>query len=296
MIGLEGVSKRFGEVEALSPLDLEVRTGEWLGLFGHNGSGKTTLIRLLLGLARPDTGQILLNGERPDREAWLRFRAKLGFMPERITFYEHLSGEATLRYFASLRGIEADRVMPMLELVGVAAAATRKVGTYSKGMRQRLNLAQALIGEPELLVLDEPIEGLDPSGVREVFEMLRSERNRTVVLSSHRISEVASQVDRVMVLSGGKVEALGRIDELRRNAHRPSMIHVFPVEPVDPALASAMNGLGDHVVTKRTTGWVVEVPQSEKVAFLLSLQAHRGAIQHLHVEEPRMEEVYLDRD
>ena len=214
MIQLEGIQKRFGVLEVIPSLDLTVRRQEWLGVFGHNGSGKTTLIRMLLGLSKPTAGRILLDGREPDNEAWRGFRRKLGFMPERITFYENLTGAETLGYFSRLRGVATEDLSPMLERVGLLAAAHRKVGEYSKGMRQRLNLAQALLGDPEVLVLDEPIEGLDPQGVRDFFRLLREGKIGTVVLSSHRLVETCDEVDRVCVLDRGQVKAEGTVQEL----------------------------------------------------------------------------------
>ncbi len=296
MIRLEGISKRFGPVEALRSVDLEVRRGEWLGLFGHNGSGKTTLIRILVGLSQPSAGRLLIEGREPDREGWRAFRRRLGFMPERISFYEHLTGEETLRYFARLRGAGGERVMQALEGVGLGGAARRRVGEYSKGMQQRLNLAQALIGGPEVLVVDEPIEGLDPEGTREFFRLLRSGEGRTVVLSSHRLSEACGQVDRACVLSRGEVRALGGVEELSRALRLPIRVHLYPAGSVNGALEAALRRLGAVSVLKGDGRLVAEVPQSEKIGFLTGLDAFRGEIRYLRVEEPSLEEVYFAAD
>lgn len=300
MIQLEGISKRFGAIEAIRHLDLEIRPDEWLGLFGHNGSGKTTLLRVLVGLSKPSGGKILFDGKPPDPEGWRSFRRKLGFMPERIVFWEHLTGEETLAYFARLRGVRPHEVGPILEQVGLSDAIRRMVGGYSKGMRQRLNLAQALLGDPEVLVMDEPMEGLDPQGVREFFQLLRARGIRTVVLSSHRLSEVCAQVDRVCILGHGAVRALGTVEDLLQGVQLPVRIHIYPTQPLNGTLDAALRRLGAASVVKgKGTGeeaLLAEVPQAAKTAFLLGLNAHREEIRHLHIEEPSLERVYFESD
>ncbi|MGD2064556.1 MAG: ABC transporter ATP-binding protein [Nitrospirota bacterium] len=294
MIRLEGVSKRFGEQHALRSIDLEVRQGEWLGLFGHNGSGKSTLIRLLLGLTRPTCGRLLLDGRPPDASAWLAFRTHLGFMPERVAFYDHLTGRETLRYFARLRGVGGAEIPPILERVGLADAADRAVQGYSKGMRQRLNLAQALLGDPEVLIVDEPIEGLDPQGVRAFFRLLAAGRATTVVMSSHMLTECCHRVDRICILAEGGVRAQGTVEELSRDLHPPVRVHVYPSESANGSLAATLSGLGAATVVQHQGAWVAEVPQADKVAFLAGLAPLQGAIRHLHVEEPSLEELYFE--
>jgi len=296
MIRLDKVSKRFGTIEALRPLDLEIRRDEWVGLFGHNGSGKTTLIRMLVGLLQPSSGQLLLDGEPVDRETWRELRRTLGFMPERIEFYGDLSGEENLQYLARLRELDAATVLPLLERVGLGEAARRKVREYSKGMRQRLNLAQALLGSPELLVLDEPIEGLDPRGVRDFFSLLRSGAARTVVFSSHRISEVCRHVDRICVLVDGAVRALGTLPELLAEVDLPVKVHIYPTSAMNGTFEAALAGLGAAVVARNDEVLVVEVPQAKKTAFLLGLHDQRPAIRHLHIEEPTLEGAYFDAE
>ena len=294
MIRLEGVSKRFGTIEALAPLDLEIANAEWLGIFGRNGSGKTSLLRILVGLSRPSDGRVLLHGKIPGDEDWRRFRRSLGFMPERISMFENLTGERTLRYFAKLKGVAVTEVDPLLERVGLAQAAKRRLAGYSKGMLQRLNLAQALLGDPRLLVVDEPIEGLDVQGVREFFDIVRSVEGRTVVFSSHRLPLLSRFVHRICILSQGTVRALGTEDELHESLNLPTRIIVQPSAEANGHLAAAFARYDFASVTHHDGHFVVQVPQREKLRFLSGLAGLEDSIDSVRIEEPSLEEVLLE--
>jgi Cu-processing system ATP-binding protein len=294
MIRLEGVSKRFGAIEALAPLDLEIPSGEWLGVFGRNGSGKTSLLRILVGLSRPTTGKVLLHGQPPHAEDWRAVRRTLGFMPERIAFAEHLTGQRTLQYFARLKGADLATVDRLLERVGLCDAAARPVGTYSKGMRQRLNFAQALLGEPTILIVDEPIEGLDAHGVREFFQLLREVTNRTVVIASHRLPLITHFVDRVCVLNQGRVTALGSEAELHQRLDLPVRLIVRPSSQDAAGLVDALGRLPGASVSSRNGRIVVSLAQRDKLRALAGLESLAGSIQDVRIEEPTLEEVLLE--
>nr|BFE97424.1 hypothetical protein GCM10020185_79600 [Pseudomonas brassicacearum subsp. brassicacearum] len=169
VVEIEGVSQYYGDVAVLRGLDLNLAQGEVLGLFGHNGAGKTTTMKLILGLLRASEGQVRVFGRAPSDPS---VRQMLGYLPENVMFYPQLSGLETLRHFARLKGATPEQVQRLLEEVGLAGAATRRVKTYSKGMRQRLGLAQALLGQPRLLLLDEPTVGLDPIATQDLYQLL----------------------------------------------------------------------------------------------------------------------------
>jgi ABC-2 type transport system ATP-binding protein len=221
-----GLTKRYGDVNVVDELDLTVERGELYGFLGPNGAGKTTTIRMALGLIWPSAGEVELLGERitPSRST---AAARAGAMIEEPAFYGFLSGRANLDAFTKAGGSNdverrLARIDEVLDLVGLASTGKKRVKAYSQGMRQRLGLARALLGEPEILVLDEPTNGLDPSGMREIRRLLRTlaDAGTTVFVSSHLLSEVEAICDRVGVLSRGKLAGEGPPGELRGPTRR----------------------------------------------------------------------------
>jgi len=216
-----GLSKRFGANVAVNNVELLVPRGCAFGYLGPNGAGKTTLIRTLLGLTRADSGTMALLGIPVPRER-SRALAKVGAIVDEPRFHGHLSGRDNLRVLAAARGDGADnRIDPALERVGLTERADDKVAAYSMGMRQRLGVGACLLGDPELLILDEPMNGLDPAGMHQMRAMIRSlvGEGRTVVLSSHLLDEVERTCDAVAIVDQGRVIRQGTIDELVRGAN-----------------------------------------------------------------------------
>jgi ABC-2 type transport system ATP-binding protein len=221
-----GLAKRYGDVAAVDGLELRVERGELYGFLGPNGAGKTTTIRMALGLITPTGGDVGLLGELVSRG-----RAPLdrvGALVEEPAFWRYLTGRKNLELFARAGGSSDDRARRLsridaaLETVGLTAVAHKRVRAYSQGMRQRLGIALALLGEPELLVLDEPTNGLDPGGMREIRRLLRrlADDGTTVFVSSHLLSEVEAMCDRVGVMAHGRLVAEGRPSSLRGTADR----------------------------------------------------------------------------
>ncbi len=222
-IAFRGVRKAFrghlgiGRVVAVDGLDLVVRPGEVFGLLGPNGAGKTTTIKMLTGLVQPDAGKIRLFGKPPSDPA---ARAAIGFLPENPYFYTYLTAAEFLDFYARLRGLGAtarrEMVPRMLQRVGLAEKATTPLGKFSKGMVQRLGLAQAIQHDPELVILDEPMSGLDPIGRRDVRDLILELRRagKTVFFSSHILQDAELICDRVAILDRGRVITSGRLDDL----------------------------------------------------------------------------------
>jgi ABC-2 type transport system ATP-binding protein len=214
VVSVSSLTKRFGEVTAVEDLSFSIEPGTVTGFLGPNGAGKTTTLRVLLGLAEPTSGQALVFG-RPYQELEHPAR-RVGAVLESNDFHPGRSGRDHLRVLALAGEIPEQRVDEVLELVELAPAATRRVKTYSLGMRQRLGLAAALVGDPELLVLDEPANGLDPAGVHWLRVLLRefAARGGTVLVSSHLLAEVSQTVDQVLIIDRGRLVASTRLDEL----------------------------------------------------------------------------------
>lgn len=225
-VELEQVRKEYGQVTAVEGLSLQVAAGEVIGLLGHNGAGKTTTIKLILGIIAASSGQVRVLGDSPRGRHAKQLRMQWGYLPESMSFYEQLSGREVLDYFGRLKRVATSERDALLERVGLADAADRRVKTYSKGMRQRLGLAQALLGRPRLLLLDEPTVGLDPIATRDLYTSLDELRRQgtTVILSSHVLSGIERHIDRVVIMRKGVLRAMGSIEELRRDAGLPIKI------------------------------------------------------------------------
>jgi len=220
IVELTGASKTYRQLDALKQIDLSLPEGQVLGLFGHNGAGKTTMMKLILGVISPSAGKVSVFGKSPDsKEAW-HLREKVGYLPENVSFYEHLTGLEVLTYFARLKGYNKKAALALLEQVGLTHAMKRQVKTYSKGMRQRLGLAQAFLGEPKLLLLDEPTVGLDPIATKEFYQTVDQLKTQgaSIILCSHVLPGVEQHIDRAMIMSGGQQLAIGTLSELRQQA------------------------------------------------------------------------------
>ncbi len=219
------------KVRAVDNLDLEVLPGEVFGLLGPNGSGKSTTIKLLLGLLYPTSGAARVFGKAPTNTS---VKAHIGFMPEESYLYRYLNAEETLDYYGRLFKLDRyerrRRTAQLIEMVGLKRAAKRPVGTYSKGMARRIGLAQALINDPDLLILDEPTTGLDPIGTRQIKEVIKvlGDRGKTVLLCSHLLADVEDVCDRVAIMYGGRRRALGSVHELlkRRDTTQITTSHL----------------------------------------------------------------------
>ena len=214
------LSKRYGDLVAVDNLDLDVRAGEIFGLLGQNGAGKTTTILMLLGLAEPSAGVARVVGFDPTRQP-LEVKRRVGYLPDNVGFYDGMTGRENLRYTARLHGMfgddAEDKISDVLEQVGMSGRADTKVDTYSRGMLQRLGIADALVKDPAVLILDEPTTAIDPIGVVEILDMLRGlvrERGLAVLLSSHLLAQVQSVCDRVGIFASGKLIGVGTVPEL----------------------------------------------------------------------------------
>ena len=229
MIRTEHLSKSYGEKEAVCDLTLEIRRGEIFGLLGPNGAGKTTTTLMLLGLTEPTGGSAYIDGKDCARQA-IDVKRMVGYLPDNVGFYSDMTGRENLRFTGQLNGLPSDvtdrRMEELLEKVGMTEAADQKAGTYSRGMRQRLGIADVLMKDPKVVIMDEPTLGIDPEGMRELMTLIRSlaeDDKRTILISSHQLYQIQQICDRVGLFVDGRLIACGRIDELagqmRREGH-----------------------------------------------------------------------------
>ncbi len=294
-VELNDVCKYYPNVNALQPLTMQVKAGEVLGLFGHNGAGKSTLMKLILGVLKPSEGQVLALGSCPRSNKEHNYRTLFGYLPENVSFYEHLTGREVLHYLAKLKGHNKNQADDLLEQVNLAHASDRAVKTYSKGMRQRLGLAQAFLGDPKLLILDEPTVGLDPVATQDFYltvDKLKS-GGCAVILCSHVLPGVEHHIDRAMILSQGRKLALGPLDELRAAANLPIEVSV--------------SGLSRSEIEARMEGVITDAswlpshhgdqhnrftsPAENKLDILKRLSSEE-TLQDLHIKLPSLEDLY----
>lgn len=281
---LKQLTKTYAGVRALSEVSLRVAPGERVALLGHNGAGKSTMMKVILGLIPYDGGEVVVTGAAPGSAT---ARGNTAYLPENVAFHPALTGVEQIRYYLSLRGENPSQAMALLERVGLHAAAKRRIGTYSKGMRQRVGLAQALIGKPKLLVLDEPTSGLDPVSRRDFYALLDglAADGASILLSSHALTEVEARTDRIVILSKGQLVAEGSLAELRRQAALPVTLHVTPRD-----LAAVQAALPDAVLTDGAL--VLTCSQETKLALLTRITALGDAVADIDVLPPSLEDMY----
>jgi ABC-2 type transport system ATP-binding protein len=220
IIETEGLTKVYGSQTAVNQLTFQIREGEVFGFLGPNGAGKTTTLLMFLGLTEPTSGKVRVCGFDPARDP-LGVKERVGYLPENVGFYEDMDARQNLRFVARLNRIPDDvsleRIEELLNVVGLLEEAEKKVGIYSKGMRQRLGIAEVLVKEPKVIFLDEPTIGLDPDGTNRMLDLIHSlsrEKNITVFLSSHLLDQVQRICDRVGIMIKGELVAIGPIEEL----------------------------------------------------------------------------------
>lgn len=301
-IRTRSLSRCFAEVLAVDGLDLEVPRGGVFGFLGPNGAGKTTTIRMLLGLVRPDQGAVELFGRTLDRSSRKALLGRVGALVENPSLYDHLSGRGNLDLTRRLLGLEGRRVDEVLEAVDLGEAADRRVAGYSLGMRQRLGVALALLGEPELLILDEPTNGLDPAGIREMRRLiarLPREHGVTVFLSSHLLAEVEQVAERLAVLNRGRLIFQGPLAELRDRQR--SRVVVGVDRPAEAAAFLRRGGLAGATLAEGGLEVLPELGDGEPEAVWTALAQeinHRLVgegfrVHRLALERPSLERLFL---
>ena len=300
IIRASAVTKRFDRFTAVDQISLDIHRGEVFGLIGHNGAGKSTLFKMMLGLLAPTSGSIHIAGEPVDGAAARGVRRRIGYLPENVALWDNLSGLETLRFFARLKRIDTGTCAPMLERVGLGHAGDRPVRAYSKGMRQRLGFAQALLGQPQVLFLDEPTTGLDPRAIHFFWDTLAELRAQglTIVLTSHILAELQNRVDRVAVMTNGRLQALGNLAELRAQFDLPLKLRA-QLSPgiAAPALARLLDALPPPLAgipRQRTADTLLfNAPRGHKMALLQYLLRWPDQVLDVQVQEPSLEDMFF---
>jgi Cu-processing system ATP-binding protein len=290
-VQINDITKRFGEFKAVQNVSFALEEGETVALVGHNGAGKTTLLKLMLGLIRPTAGTLEVLGQHPAAGEFSA-RRRLGYLPENVSFNAALSGRETLTFYARLKREPLQSVPALLDRVGLAHAADRRVGTYSKGMRQRLGLAQALLGEPRVLLLDEPTTGLDPALRQSFYEIVEELRGRgaTALLSSHALTEIEERAGRVIIMNRGVKVADGTLDALRHIARLPTKIRM---KVADRGLANIGTWLG-QAGWRQINGHVIEIDalSENKIDVLRRATLEGAPVEDIDVVPPTLDELY----
>jgi Cu-processing system ATP-binding protein len=295
MIEAHGLFKRYGEIVAVRDLSLAVERGETFAVIGPNGAGKTTTLKLLLGLVRPDRGRVAIGplGLEP-RDA--RARHHLGYVPQQVAFPEERTVGEVLGFFSELRGLPRGAVGRALERVGLAACATRRASQLSGGYTQRLSLAQALLGDPALLILDEPTASLDPEAAwefRRLMEQLRRE-GTTILLCSHLLAEVERVADRVLILVDGSPAALERLDHLRaRQASATRLALETGDEEAGERASQVLARHGIAVERRQGARLVLDAGDGRGPAAIEALRAGEVPVRSFEVERPSLEDIFM---
>lgn len=295
IIKIKDLTKSYDGKTVVDSVSLEVKKGEIFGFLGLNGAGKTTTIKSMLRMINPDRGEVRVFGKTMKKEHD-KILSKIGYLPENIQLYNNLTGLETLKFYADIKGVEIDDGKQLLNRVGLTQAIHQKVGKYSKGMKQRLAIGQAFLGDPPLIILDEPIGGLDPRGASAVKDMVRehSENGGTVFLSSHILPNVEYVADRVGIIKDGKLLTIGRIEELREKIGSTTKL-TLELSSVDEELKNLLDQ--DKKVTDYSimgNEIVIKCRKEHKRKIMNQIEDKGLKILDFGVEEKNLEEIFLD--
>ncbi|MDF2368944.1 ABC transporter ATP-binding protein [Sneathiella sp.] len=292
-IDLIDISQSYRDKIALQDISLALSNRQCLALVGHNGAGKTTLIKIILGLLKPNQGAVKVLHQDPASRHFNNLRCSIGFLPEQVLFQKTLTGRETLAFYARLKGLPTNNLDDYFDRVDLRAAADRRVGTYSKGMRQRLGIAQALLGQPKLLVLDEPTTGLDPVARQNIYRIIDEEKKSgaAVLISSHVLTEMDHRIDRVAILSEGRMVAHGSIPFLRHHIGMRSSLKIT-ADPESCGNIAAMFEAELPVERPSMEEIILRCLPEQKLEILKKVMAMDATITDIELTDPSLEHVF----
>ncbi len=299
VIETKGLTKVYEDTVAVQDLNLRVQKGEVFGILGPNGSGKTTTILMLLGLTDPTKGEVRVLGFDPVRQP-LSVKARVGYLPDQVGFYDELTARENLIYIAKLNGIPRAeayrRIDAALEHMGLSQVADRPVGTFSRGMRQRLGVAEILVKDPRVVILDEPTQGLDPQAAREFLDIIRELKSRgiSVLLASHLLYQVQAVCDRVGLFHKGKMVLEGTVQELARQVLGGGYRVLVEAEGPRQAIVDALQAVPNTLEVRPMNGRMYELLAQRDVRpeAAQAVVKAGGKLFAIQLEEPNLEEIY----
>ena len=296
MIKMDSLNKSFGKIKALNNLNLDIKRGELLGIIGPNGAGKTTAIRITCCILKPDSGDILVDGMSIHHEQ-IKIKSMIGYLPEEPNLYERFKARDLLRYFAELYGVprvEIDgRIKELLELVGMSHRAEDRINTFSKGLRQRIGIARALIHDPQILIFDEPTMGLDPATAHNIREFIRKLKGeKTIILCTHYMDEADSLCDRVAILNQGQILDIGTPEDLKSKIHGDIILQVKVETPDDNTVKQIQGFSTVEAVSIQGNQYIISLKSKKEIKNIMN--TFKDNILAVNTKEPTLEDVFIN--
>ncbi len=295
MINIDGLSKSFGSIKALDNLNLNVKKGELLGIIGPNGAGKTTAIRIICCILKPDHGDVMVDGYSIHKDP-LKIKSIIGYLPEEPNLYERFKARDLLKYFSELYGVpRADinpRIDELLELVGMTHRAEDRINTFSKGLRQRIGIARALVHDPKVIIFDEPTMGLDPATsqtIRHFIDQLKGDK--TIILCTHYMDEADQLCDRVAILNHGRIRDMGTPHDLKSKVHADIILTLRVKNPL-PSDQEAISGLTSvEAIEIGGDKYIISLNSRKEISKIIDVLGSR--VLAVNTKEPKLEDVFI---